>query len=157
MIRSLVFICGGRLKESYFREACREYEKRIGMYACAEVIELQEHVCDSASETVALSRDAAEIEAKIPKSAYVIAMCVEGEKLSSKALSERLEKLASCGASKICVIIGGSNGLGERIKTRSDLCLSMSDMTFPHHLARVMVLEQFYRALSISANAKYHK
>ncbi len=158
MISAIGFICVGKLKEKYYREACDEYLKRLGSYTEASVTELKEYPADSAAEVKsALAREAQEISAKIPKGSYVISLCVEGRKLSSEALSETLEKLASGGAAKLCVVIGGSNGLDNQIKERSDLLLSMSDMTFPHNLARVMALEQFYRALSISANAKYHK
>ena len=87
----------------------------------------------------------------------MIALCIEGEKLSSPQLAEKLEKLAGRGVSRICLLIGGSDGLPEAVKAAADYRLSMSDMTFPHHLARVMVLEQLYRAFSISAGAKYHK
>ena len=135
-------ICQGRLKEPYYIAACAEYMKRLGAYCKAEVTELAEE---------------GDIASRIPKGAYVIALCIEGEKLSSPQLAEKLEKLAGRGVSRICLLIGGSNGLPEAVKAAADYRLSMSDMTFPHHLARVMVLEQLYRAFSISAGAKYHK
>lgn len=158
MISAISFLCVGKLKEKYFREACDEYLKRLGLYTAASVTELKEYPADSAAEIKnALMHEAEEINAKIPKGSYVIALCVEGRRLSSDALSETLDRLALNGIAKLCVVIGGSNGIESQIKAKSDLLLSMSDMTFPHHLARVMALEQFYRALSISANAKYHK
>ncbi len=135
-------ICQGRLKEPYYIAACAEYLKRLGAYCKAEVTELPEE---------------GDVAARIPKGAYVIALCIEGEKLSSPQLAEKLEKLAGRGVSRICLLIGGSDGLPEAVKAAADYRLSMSDMTFPHHLARVMVLEQLYRAFSISAGAKYHK
>ena len=135
-------ICQGRLKEPYYIAACAEYLKRLGAYCKAEVTELPED---------------GDVAARIPKGAYVIALCIEGEKLSSPQLAEKLEKLAGRGVSRICLLIGGSDGLPEAVKAAADYRLSMSDMTFPHHLARVMVLEQLYRAFSISAGAKYHK
>ena len=104
-----------------------------------------------------LEREGAKIAAAIPPGSFVIAMCIEGDLLSSKALAHRIQSLQSGGASKICVIIGSSLGLCDEIKRRAGLRLSMSPMTFPHHLARVMVLEQLYRALSINAGSKYHK
>ncbi len=135
-------LCQGRLKEKYYTDACAEYLKRLSAYGAVEVIELPE---DS------------DIAARIPKGAYVIAMAIEGEKLSSEAFAERLERLALAGHSRLCFLIGGSEGLTEAIKRSADMRLSMSDMTFPHHLARVMVLEQIYRACSIRAGTKYHK
>ena len=138
----VTILCQGRLKEPYYADACREYLKRLSAWCKAEVIELAED---------------ADVTGRIPKGAYVIAMCIEGRKLSSPQLAEKLQALAAGGASRICFLIGGSEGLPGPVKKQADYCLSMSDMTFPHHLARVMLLEQLYRALSISAGAKYHK
>ena len=135
-------LCQGRLKEPYYIAACQEYLKRLGAWCKAEVTELAED---------------GPIASRIPKGAYVIALCIEGEKLSSPALAQKLELLANRGVSHICFLIGGSDGLPEAAKRSADFSLSMSDMTFPHHLARVMLLEQLYRALSISAGTKYHK
>lgn len=97
------------------------------------------------------------IEAKIPQGAAVIALCVEGRLLSSEQLADYLGKLTVSGTSRVCLLIGGSCGMAERIKQRAALRLSMSPMTFPHHLARVMVLEQLYRAMNIAAGGRYHK
>ena len=141
MLRVTV-LCQGRLKEPYYIDACREYLKRLTAYCKAEVIELPED---------------GDMAPKIPKGAYVIAMCIEGKKLDSPGLAAQLQKLATGGDSRICFLIGGSDGLSEAVKNLSDFRLSMSDMTFPHHLARVMVLEQIYRAFTINAGAKYHK
>ena len=135
-------ICQGRLKEPYYIAACQEYLKRLGAFCKAEVVELAED---------------GDVLARVPKGAYVIALCIEGEKLSSPALAERLQALQNRGVSRLCLLIGGSEGLPETAKAAAQLRLSMSDMTFPHHLARVMVLEQLYRAFSINAGTKYHK
>lgn len=135
-------ICQGRLKEKHYIAACDEYLKRLAAYGAVEVVELAEQ---------------GDVAAKIPKGAYVIAMAIEGEKLSSEALARRVETLALGGVSRLCFLIGGSEGLPEKVKRSADMRLSMSDMTFPHHLARVMVLEQIYRAFTINAGAKYHK
>ena len=105
----------------------------------------------------ALAREAALIEEKLPKGGAVIALCIEGTELSSEALSKKLAQLASAGASQLTFLIGGSFGLHPRVKQRADLRLSMSPMTFPHHLARVMLLEQIYRAYQIDAGTRYHK
>ena len=141
MLRVTV-LCQGRLKEPYYIDACKEYLKRLTAYCKAEVIELAED---------------ADMAPRIPKGAYVIAMCIEGKKLDSPGLAERLEKLTTVGVSRVCFLIGGSDGLSDQVKALSDYRLSMSDMTFPHHLARVMLLEQIYRAFMINAGTKYHK
>lgn len=151
MIRVKV-ICVGKLKEVFFESACAEYKKRLGAFAELEICELAEDTREGN-----LAREAEKIRAEIPAGSYVIALCVEGKLLSSQELSQRIEKVKSEGKSKICFIIGSSDGMDESIKNQADLKLSMSKMTFPHHLARVMVLEQIYRAMSIAAGTKYHK
>ena len=141
MLRVTV-ICQGRLKEKYYEAACEEYIKRLGAYCQPEIIELAED---------------GDILSRISKGAYVIAMCIEGEKTDSPGLAERLSRCALEGKSRVCFLIGGSEGLPKEVKNAANWKLSMSDMTFPHHLARVMVLEQIYRALTINAGTKYHK
>ncbi len=138
----LTLICQGRLREKYYQAACEEYIKRLGAYCRPEVIELAEK---------------SDVTAHIPKDAYVIAMCIEGEKIDSPGLAARLSRCALEGKSRVCFLIGGSEGLSPAAKNSANWKLSMSDMTFPHHLARVMLLEQIYRAFSINAGAKYHK
>lgn len=135
-------ICQGRLKEKYYLGACEEYMKRLSGYCQPEIIELPEE---------------GDPIPKIPKGAYVVAMCIEGQKTDSPGLARRMEQIALEGKSRVCFLIGGSEGLSPEAKGLADWKLSMSDMTFPHHLARVMVLEQIYRALSINAGTKYHK
>ena len=141
MLRVTV-ICQGRLKEKYYLGACEEYMKRLSGYCQPEVIELPED---------------GDPTPKIPKGAYVIAMCIEGKKTDSPGLAAKLEQITLEGKSRVCFLIGGSEGLSESVKQAADWRLSMSDMTFPHHLARVMLLEQIYRAFTITAGAKYHK
>ena len=102
-------------------------------------------------------RKYAELGARIPKGAAVIAMCVEGKLLSSEALARQLAGYAAGGTSKVCFLVGGSFGLDEELKREASLRLSMSPMTFPHHLARVMLAEQIYRACAINAGTQYHK
>ena len=150
---SVKLICVGKLKESFWTEACKEYEKRMKTMCRLEVLQLDEEP----ERPDTLRREAARIEAAIPAGAYVIAMCIEGKELSSTQLAEKLRAVQNSGNSKICLIIGSSNGMDDSIKQRADLRLSMSPMTFPHHLARVMVLEQVYRGLSILSGSKYHK
>lgn len=158
---NIELITVGKLKEDYLRNACAEYIKRIGAYAKIKVTELAEsRMPDSPSDKEianALENEAKAILAAVPKDSAVITMCIEGKTMSSEDFSARLEKFAVDGKSTISIIIGSSWGLSETVKKASSLRLSMSPMTFPHQLARVMVLEQIYRALSISNNGKYHK
>lgn len=154
-------IAVGKLKEDYFREACGEYAKRIGAYGKVKITELSEaRLSDSPSEkeiAAALEAESKAILAAVPSGSAVIAMCIEGTQMSSEELSARLDKFALEGKSTVCFIIGSSFGLSDSVKNAASLKLSMSKMTFPHRLARVMVLEQIYRALSISGGGKYHK
>jgi len=107
--------------------------------------------------SLALKKESVAIEAAIPKGAAIIAMCVEGKGISSEGLAKKLNDLSVSGVSKLCFIIGGSFGLSHELKAKADLRMSMSAMTFPHHLARVMLLEQIYRAFKIAEGGKYHK
>lgn len=150
---SIRLICVGKLKEKFYLEACREYEKRLGTLCRLEILQLDEEP----DRPGALAKEAEKIRAAIPPGSYVTAMCIEGEALSSEGLADRLRRLQNSGVSRLCILIGSSRGLDEGLKGEADLRLSMSPMTFPHHLARVMVLEQVYRGLSILAGSKYHK
>lgn len=141
-MQRIIVLCQGRLKEKYYIAACEEYVKRLSAYCQPEIVELPEN---------------GDVAARIPRGAYVIALCIEGEKTDSPGLARRLARCALEGQSRVCFLIGGSEGLPEDVKRAADWRLSMSDMTFPHHLARVMVLEQIYRAFTINAGAKYHK
>jgi len=145
----ITLLCVGRMKEKYFVEALREYEKRLQRYCSFELIELQER----GSPT----KEGAELLAHIPAGAYVTALCVEGRALSSTQLASLLDEKSLSGVSRFCFIVGGSEGLSDAVKDRADLRLSMSEMTFPHHLARIMLVEQIYRAFTILGGTKYHK
>ena len=156
----ITLICVGRLKERFYLDACAEYIKRLGAFCKISVRELTEErksSSPSAAETDScLLREAEAIKKAVPKGAAAIAMCVEGVEMSSEELAVTMDGL-SRKASKLVFIIGGSDGLHRSVKDVADLRLSMSPMTFPHHLARVMVLEQIYRAFSIMNGGKYHK
>ena len=156
---SFVFV--GKMKERHFEEAFAEYVKRIGGYAKCEVREIAEQrLGERASDkeiAAALAREAQEIEKAIPKGACVCAMCVEGESCSSEELAARMKSLDERGVGKVCFLVGGSYGLDAELKKRADWRISMSKMTFPHHLARVMLAEQVYRAFTINAGKRYHK
>lgn len=160
-MQKVTVLCVGKLKEKFYIDAVREYEKRLQRHCRLELIELDEQRlpdAPSAGEIMrALEREAEQIVEHLPKGGAVIALCIEGTELSSEALSERMRKFASDGASQLTFVIGGSFGLHPSVKARAALRLSMSPMTFPHHLARVMLLEQIYRAYQIAANTRYHK
>ena len=154
-------ICVGRLKEQFYSDAAAEYIKRLGGYCKLEIEELPESRLPvnptKGDVESALSQEAERIELRLPSGSAIIALCVEGTELDSEQLSQLLQKFANLGKSRLCFIIGGSLGLHSRIKQRADFCLSMSKMTFPHHLARVMLFEQLYRGFKISEGSKYHK
>ena len=158
---NIQLLCVGKLKEKHFSAACAEYQKRLGAFCKLTVTELPEvrlpeHPTPTQVEG-ALAREGEALLAKLPKSTKVIALCVEGVQLSSPALAAQLEQWMVEGASHLTLIIGGSFGLHPKAKAAADFKLSMSPMTFPHHLARVMVLEQVYRAFQIAAGTRYHK
>ena len=152
-------ICIGRLKESYLREAQAEYVKRLGAFCKIEICELPEYRLPDNPSASQIEKGLIEEGQKILEKASgaLIPMCIEGNPLSSPALSEKIEQLALSAESIISFIIGGSFGLSSEVKSRGTLRLSMSPMTFPHQLARVMLLEQIYRAFQISSGGKYHK
>lgn len=153
-------ICVGSLKERFFTDAVNEYKKRLSRYCKLSIVELQEEKI-SDQETQAqiektLSKEGERILSKIGKGDYVIAMCIEGKEIDSVQLSQKLSDI-SMTTGTVDFIIGGSWGLSDEVKKRADFKLSVSRMTFPHQLFRVMLCEQIYRAFTISANAKYHK
>ena len=151
----------GKLKEAFYADACAEYQKRLARHCKLDLVELPEQrLPENPSEAEiagALDREADAILEKLPRGGAVIALCIEGKALSSDALAETLAQYADRGVSQVTFLIGGSFGLAERVKKAAGLRLSMSPMTFPHHLARVMLLEQIYRAYQIQAGTKYHK
>lgn len=150
----------GRLKEPYLREAVSEYTKRLQSLCRLEVIELSPAPLpdrpSAAQIDAALEAEARKIEEKLPSGAKLIPLCIEGKLLSSEDFSARLESAGMEGGS-VAFVIGSSYGLSDRIKRRADLRLSLSPMTFPHQLARVLLLEQIYRGLKILAGGTYHK
>ena len=149
----------GKLKEKYLKDACDEYLKRLSRFCKAELLELDEcRLPDSPSRSQIEKALASEGEAiKKHLSGYVTAMCIEGKQLSSTELSNKLEQIPLFGKSSVSFIIGSSFGLSDDVKSIADLKLSMSCMTFPHQLARVMLLEQIYRGFQIISGGKYHK
>lgn len=157
----ITIICVGKLKEKYWRDAIAEYSKRMSRYADFSIIEVdEEKLPDSPSPAQienTLQKEGERILAKIPKGAKIAALCIEGKIYSSEKLAALLKQSMSYESGSIAFIIGGSWGLSDEVKKAADIRLSMSEMTFPHQLARVMLCEQIYRGCTIIAHAKYHK
>ena len=149
-MQKITVLCVGKLKEKFYQEAAAEYAKRLGRHCKLEIIELPE-------SRLPEDPSAAAIRERLPRGGAVIALCIEGKPCSSVELSRRMQELAVSGKSQLTFLIGGSVGLSEDLKRQADWRLSMSPMTFPHHLARIMLLEQIYRACQIAAGTKYHK
>ena len=151
-------IAVGKIKEKYFQDAILEYSKRLSRYAKFSIVEVkEENYVQEPNESEKLEilyREGVNIKKEL--SGYVIAMCIEGKKLSSVDLAKIIDNVKNV-SSEICFIIGGSYGIDESVKKLADLKLSISDMTFPHTLFRVVLSEQIYRAFSILNDGKYHK
>ena len=157
---SVNVICVGKLKEQYLRDGCAEYIKRISAFSKVNVIEVAEERCgddpsDSEIKNV-IEKEGSRIIAKIPKGSCVIPLCIEGKEYSSPEFSALLEK-TSLEHSSVAFIIGGSFGISDEVKALGKIKLSFGKLTLPHQLARMVLLEQVYRAFSISNHSKYHK
>jgi len=155
------FVCVGKLRERFYLDAFAEYQKRLGAFCrftCAELTEQRLPEAPSLAQVeAALQKEAQEIEKHLPSDAYVVALCVEGKEIPSEGMAELIAGRENSGKPKLCFVIGGSFGLANCIKQRADFRLSMSKMTFPHHLARVMLAEQLYRGYKIKEGSRYHK
>lgn len=158
---NIKIIATGDLKESYLRDAIKEYQKRLGAWAKIEEIVLkEERISDNPSPAEiqkALEVEEKRILEKISTRSYVIAMCVEGKEMSSEELAAKISEITTTGKSEIVFIIGSSYGLSPQVKARADFKLSVSKLTFPHQLLRVILHETIYRSLSIIHGTKYHK
>ncbi len=158
---NITLIAMGKLKEKFYLSACSEYEKRLMGYCNFQLIELPEvrlpENPSPANIAAGLDKEAEMIISKIPKGSWFCVFTPEGKLLSSEQLAEKIQSMKVAGKSSACFLIGSSFGISDKIKQMADFKLSMSPMTFPHHLARVMVLEQLYRAEAIQAGSKYHK
>ena len=157
----ITLIAMGKLKEKFYLEACAEYEKRLKGYCRFNLLELPEvrlpEDPSPAEIAAGLEKEAEMIFSKIPKGSWLCVLTPEGKLLSSEALADKIRSVKNAGKSSLCFLIGSSFGMSPRVKEKADFKLSMGPMTFPHHLARVMVLEQIYRAEAIQAGSKYHK
>lgn len=158
---NIEIICIGKLKDRFFEEAAAEYAKRIGAFGKLKITEipaafLPENPQEAAIKA-ALQTEAAAILKRTEKTSAIYPLCIEGELLSSEDFAAELQKAALKGNGKAVFVIGGSYGLAEEVKAKGTRRISMSPMTFPHRLARIMLLEQIYRAFTIQNNRKYHK
>lgn len=158
---SVNIICIGKIKEKYWTDAIKEYSKRLSAFCKFSIIELDEEKTfnnpNPSQIKAILDAEGKRILNALKKGSSVITMCIEGKMLSSEELSEKLSDIALSGNSTVDFVIGGSWGLSDEVKAKSSLKLSMSRMTFPHQMARVVLTEQIYRAFEIMNNGKYHK
>lgn len=154
-------ICVGKIKENFYKDAILEYSKRLSRYCILEVVEVEdEKTPDKASEnecSLIKKKEGQRILSHIKDNEFIVTLEIEGKKLTSPGLAKKLEEITVLGNSTIDFIIGGSLGLSDEIKNKADFKLSFSDMTFPHQLMRVILLEQIYRAFKINNNEPYHK
>lgn len=151
----------GKLKEKYWQDAVKEYSKRLGAYCSLEIVELKESPlranASAADEEAVKLAEGREILGCIRKGEYVVTLEIKGRKVSSEELADRIQALGIDGKSSIDFVIGGSLGLSQEVSKRADWKLSFSDMTFPHQMMRVILLEQIYRSFKINRNETYHK
>lgn len=154
-------VCVGKMREKFYIDAFNEYAKRLQAYCRLELVEIPEQrLGDRPSEreiAAALEREGQEILKAVPPDAFLVALCVEGKQIPSEGMAELISVRENSGKPKLCFLIGGSFGLASTVKARADKKLSMSQMTFPHHLARVMLAEQIYRGFKINEGSQYHK
>ena len=154
-------VCVGKMREKFYIDAFEEYRKRLQAYCRLELTEIgEQRLSDRPAEKeidAALEREGQEILKAVPPDACLVALCVEGKQMPSEGMAELIAARENSGKPKLCFVIGGSFGLSPAVKTRADKRLSMSQMTFPHHLARVMLIEQIYRGFKINEGSQYHK
>ena len=160
-MQTVTLICTGKMRERFYIAAFEEYRKRLSAFCSFQCVELsEERLPDNPSDGEiqrALEKEADAVNKVIPKSAYVIALCVEGISMTSPQFARMFLDREQSGKPDVCFLIGSSYGMAERLKNQADLRLSMSTMTFPHHLARVLLAEQIYRAYQINRGSRYHK
>ena len=157
----ITIIAIGKLKEKYLRDGINEYLKRLQSYAKVEIIELADekepYNASAAEEEQIKIKEGERIKAKLKPDSYVIALAIEGKQFTSPALAQKIDSLASSGNSHLTFVIGGSLGLSDEILKNADLLLSFSELTFPHQLMRLILLEQIYRSFRIIKGEPYHK
>lgn len=161
ILTAIDILCVGKIKERFYEDAVKEYLKRLSRYAKVSVIEVKdEKTCEGNTEhedKIILKREGERLLKYLDDDAYIISLCIEGKETSSPGLADIISAAENQGKSHIQFVIGGSLGIDEEIKKKSSLRLSFSQMTFPHQLMRVILLEQVYRAYRIKNNEPYHK
>ena len=156
----VTLICVGKVKEKFYRDAIKEYEKRLGAYIKLNTIEISDEkvkVENDSEIALAMEKEGNNILSKIKDNQYVITLEILGKNLSSEEFASKIDNLMLTGKSDVSLVIGGSYGLSDSVKKRSDFALSFSRMTSPHQMMRVVLLEQVYRAYRIITGASYHK
>ena len=156
----VTLICVGKVKEKFYRDAIKEYEKRLGAYIKLRTIEINDEkvkVENDSEIALAMEKEGNNILSKIKDTQYVITLEILGKSISSEQFAAKIDNLMLTGKSDVVLVIGGSYGLSDSVKKRSDYALSFSKMTFPHQMVRVVLLEQVYRAYRIITGASYHK
>ena len=156
----VTLICVGKVKEKFYRDAIKEYEKRLGAYIKLNTIEISDEkvkVENDSEIALAMEKEGNSILSKIKDNQYVITLEILGKNLSSEEFASKIDNLMLTSKSDVALLIGGSYGLSDSVKKRSDFALSFSRMTFPHQMMRVVLLEQVYRAYRIITGASYHK
>ena len=156
----VTLICVGKVKEKFYRDSIKEYEKRLGAYIKLNTIEINDEkvkVENDSEIALAMEKEGNNILSKIKDTQYVITLEILGKSISSEQFAAKIDNLMLTGKSDVVLVIGGSYGLSDSVKKRSDYALSFSKMTFPHQMMRVVLLEQVYRAYRIITGASYHK
>jgi len=160
-MRPITILCVGKLKEKYWKDAADEYSKRLSAYCDLKIEQVQdEKAAENLSEAQkqkVKDKEGEKLLSKLPDNTYLIALTIDGKKYTSERLSSHIEKIQSSGDGRIAFAIGGSLGLSEAVVKRADERMSFSDLTFPHQLARVILLEQIYRSFKIRSGEPYHK
>lgn len=154
------FIAVGKLKEKYWKDAFQEYGKRLTKYSKVELIEIDEEKISIENESmmkISKEKEGKRILKKIANNDYVILFDVQGKAMDSLELAKKIQDLIDKGNANLCFVLGGSYGFSDEVYARSQTKISMSKMTFPHQFARIMAIEQVYRAFKINNNEKYHK
>ena len=147
----------GKIKEKSLSQLIEEYKKRIGAYSKIEIIEASEEPNDRLSDEKVKEIEGQRIIKQLKKDSYVILLSLKGKQMDSIKFSREIEKINTYNSSHITFVIGGSVGVSEQVEQRADLLLKLSEMTFPHNIARLLILEQIYRAYKILNNETYHK
>ena len=154
-------VCAGKIKDAFYRDACEEYGKRLSRYCTVEIAQVQDESTPDApspgERNRILQKEGERLLSRIRENEYVVALCIDGKEMDSPAFAARIDELAGRGRSALTFVIGGSLGLSQEVLTRADEKLSLSRMTMPHRLCRVVLLEQIYRAFKINAQEPYHK